>query len=245
MSPRSSDSCRSRIERAPTTSALLSMPPSRRAWPPARMAASRKSVSLKHRHDRGGVGRLLVASLHQGDCGPAAHAARVLRGVAQSRRPARRPASAWRRLPPCSASCGRKAKPYRLVTARAGEYAAEWTVVDLPSFRRSIIRAMPTGLRMRLVMRLARTMIRRTYRGSRGVVRWRRDRGAVDIRGSIFCEVRDPVEQPLCEYYAAAIRRAMGLFEVDVDVETEQCRATGAGQCLMVVFVRAAGGLTR
>jgi bacteriochlorophyll 4-vinyl reductase len=189
----------------------------------------------------GGVGRLLVASLHQ-----------AISDVLPTRLEFY---EAW--LNPSGLRDGRiglaplaavlsflrqEGEAYRLVTARAGEYAAEWTVVDLPSFRRSLIRAMPTGLRVRLVMRLARTIIRRTYGGSRGVVRWRRDRGAVDILGSLFCEVRDPVEQPLCEYYAAAIRTAMRLFDVDVEVETEQCRATGAGQCLMVVFVRAAGG---
>ena len=67
-------------------------------------------------------------------------------------------------------------------------------------------------------------------------MRWRKGRGAVDIRGSIFCEVRDRSEQPLCEFYASAIRRLMYLFNLDVEVGTEQCRATGAGQCLMSVL---------
>jgi hypothetical protein len=42
-------------------------------------------------------------------------------------------------------------------------------------------------------------------------------------------------------YYASAIRRVMDLFELDVEVETQQCRATGAGQCLMSVLVRPVG----
>jgi predicted hydrocarbon binding protein len=63
----------------------------------------------------------------------------------------------------------------------------------------------------------------------------------VDIRGSIFCEVRDRVEQPLCEFYASAIRRLMILFSLDAEVGTERCRATGAGQCLMVILVRPTG----
>ena len=37
-----------------------------------------------------------------------------------------------------------------------------------------------------------------TYHGSRAVVSWRKGTGTVDIRGSIFCEVRDPAEEPLC-----------------------------------------------
>jgi predicted hydrocarbon binding protein len=90
-------------------------------------------------------------------------------------------------------------------------------------------------------MRLARTMVRRTYRGSRAVVRWRKGQGAVDLRGSIFCEVRDRVEAPLCEFYASALRRLLLLFSLDAEVGLERCRATGAGQCLMVILVRAEG----
>ncbi len=146
--------------------------------------------------------------------------------------------SAWRRWPPCSAFCARKATCTSLIAARAGEYTAEWSVADLPAFQRAVLRAAPPRVRVHLVMRLARQMIRNTYSGSRAIVRWKKGRGAVDIRGSIFCEVRDRVEQPLCEFYASAIRRLMYLFSLDVEVGTEQCRATGGGQCLMTVLVR-------
>jgi hypothetical protein len=185
----------------------------------------------------GGVGRILVASLHQA-------IADVL--------PARLEFyEAW--LNPVGLREGRiglaplaavlsflrqEGDAYRWVTERAGEYAAEWTVADLAPLHSSVIRHAPMRLRARLVMRVARAMIRRTYRGSSGIVRWRKARGAVDIRGSLFCEVRDPVDHPLCEYYASAIRRVMRLFAVDVDIATEQCRATGAGHCVMVVSVR-------
>jgi hypothetical protein len=188
----------------------------------------------------GGVGRLLVASLHQA-------IADVL--------PARLEFyEAW--LNPVGLREGRiglaplaavlsflrqEGDAYRWVTERAGEYAAEWTVADLATLHSSVIRHAPMRLRARLVMRVARAMIRRTYRGSSGIVRWRKARGAVDIRGSLFCEVRDPVDHPLCEYYASAIRRAMRLFGVDVDVATERCRATGAGHCVMMVSVRPVG----
>jgi V4R domain-containing protein len=188
----------------------------------------------------GGVGRLLVASLHQ-----------AIADLLPSRLEFY---EAW--LNPAGLRDGRiglaplnavlsflrqEGEPYRFVAIRAGEYAAEWTVADLAGFRRSLLLALPPALRVRMVMRMARAMIRNTYGPSRGIVRWRRGRGAVDIRGSIFCEVRDRVEQPLCQFYAAAIGRLMRLFELDVEVETEQCRATGAGQCLMVVAVRSAG----
>ncbi len=187
-----------------------------------------------------GIGRLLVASLHQ--------------AIADLLPTRLEFYEAW--LNPAGLRDGRiglaplaavlsflrqEGEPYRFVAARAGEYTAEWWVADLHRFKRSAIRAAPPGLRVHLVMRLARAMIRSTYRGSRAIVRWRKGKGAVNIRGSIFCEVRDRVEHPLCEFYASAIRRLMFLFSLDADVGTEQCRATGDGQCLMVVLVRPSG----
>src|SRR5688572_859879 len=184
-----------------------------------------------------GIGRLLVASLHQ--------------GIADLLPTRLEFYEAW--LNPAGLRDGKiglaplaavlsflrqEGEPYRLIAARAGEYSAEWTVAALPPIQRTIIRAAPHGLRVRLVMRIARRMVRSTYGGSRALVRWRQGRGTVDVRGSIFCEVRDRVEQPLCEFYASAIRRLMYLFNLDADVGTEQCRATGAGHCLMSVLVR-------
>jgi bacteriochlorophyll 4-vinyl reductase len=187
-----------------------------------------------------GVGRLLVASLHQG-----------IADLLPSRLEFY---EAW--LNPSGLRDGRiglaplaavlsflrqEGEPYRLIAARAGEYSAEWLVASLPPLERTIIRAAPHGLRLRLVTRIARRMVRSTYGGSRALVRWRAGRAAVDIRGSIFCEVRERADQPLCEFYASAIRRLMYLFNLDVDVGTEQCRATGGGQCLVSIYVRPAG----
>src|SRR5215211_4337925 len=44
---------------------------------------------------------------------------------------------------------------YRLITTRAGEYAAEWTVQSMPQTRRTMIQASPVWLRRRMLMRLA------------------------------------------------------------------------------------------
>jgi hypothetical protein len=187
-----------------------------------------------------GIGRLLVASLHQ--------------GIADLLPTRLEFYEAW--LNPAGLRDGRiglaplaavlsflrlEGEPYNLIVARAGEYAAEWSVADMPAFKRAVIRAAPPGIRLMLVTRLARTMVRNTYRGSRVIVRWRKGRGAVDLRGSIFCEVRDRTAQPLCEFYASAIRRLMYSFNLDVEVGTDQCRATGAGQCQMTILVRPTG----
>ena len=188
----------------------------------------------------GGIGRLLVASLHQ--------------AIADLLPTRLEFYEAW--LNPAGLRDGRiglaplaavlsflrqEGEAYRLVTARAGEYAADWTVGDLAGYHRALLRAAPRRVRVYLVMRVARAMVRRTYTGSRAIVRWRRGRGAVDLRGSLFCGVRDRVQQPLCQFYASAIRRLMEQCGVEVDVDIEQCRATGAAQCLIVVLVRSAG----
>jgi len=185
----------------------------------------------------GGVGRLLVASLHQG-----------IADLLPSRLEFY---EAW--LNPSGLRDGRiglaplaavlsflrqEGESYRLISSRAGEYTAEWMVADLPPLQRKIVRAAPPAVRLRLVARIARQMVRSTYGGSRALVRWRNGRGAFDIRGSIFCELRDRAQEPMCEYYASAIRRLMFLFDLEVDVGTEQCRATGAGQCLMSVLAK-------
>jgi bacteriochlorophyll 4-vinyl reductase len=184
-----------------------------------------------------GVGRLLVASLHQ--------------GIADLLPTRLEFYESW--LNPSGLREGRiglaplaavlsflrqEGEAYRLIAARAGEYSAEWMVAELPPFERRLVHAMPNAMRLRLVARIARRMVRQTYGGSRVRVRWRKGRGSVDLRGSIFCEVRDAVDQPLCEFYASAIRRLMHLFDIEVEVGTDRCRATGAGQCLMSVQVR-------
>jgi hypothetical protein len=184
-----------------------------------------------------GIGRLLVASLHQGiaDLLPTRlefyEAWLNPRGLRDGRIG----------LAPFAAVLSflrQEGEPYHLIAGRAGEYTAEWTVADLPAAQRAIIRAAPLSIRTWLVMRVARQMIRNTYRGSRALVKWRRGSGHIDIRGSIFCEVRDRVEVPLCDFYASAIRRLMQLFSLDADVSISQCRAAGAGHCHVSVAVR-------
>ena len=132
--------------------------------------------------------------------------------------------------------------PYSAIARRAGEYTAEWLVLTLPSFERRFITSLPPRLRLWYVMRVARRLVHQTYGGSRAVVRWRTGGvGAVDLRGSLFCQVREPSEQPLCQYYSAAIERLTALFGLDVRVETDGCRATGAPRCLIAVVWRREG----
>jgi len=187
-----------------------------------------------------GVGRLLVASLHQG-----------IADVLPTRLDFY---ESW--LNPAGLRDGRiglapmaavlsflrqEGEQYDEIARRAGEYTAEWMVQAMSPVERRVTNALPPRLRLWYVMRLARRLVRQTYGGSRAIVRWRSGGiGAVDLRDSLFCQVREPTAQPLCEFYAAAIRRLTALFHLDVTVQTDGCRATGAPRCVIAVAVRPA-----
>src|SRR3977135_1616233 len=48
---------------------------------------------------------------------------------------------------------------YRLIPPRAGEYAGEWTVQSMPPLQRTMIKASPVWLRSRMLLRLARQLV--------------------------------------------------------------------------------------
>src|SRR5260221_5882949 len=112
--------------------------------------------------NRVGVGRMLIASLHQGisDLIPTRlefyenwlHATGLRDGRIG--------------LAPLAAVLSflrQEGEPYELVTARAGQYAAQWSFDNLSSFERSMIRSMPSKLRARMALQLTKRVIRKSY----------------------------------------------------------------------------------
>jgi bacteriochlorophyll 4-vinyl reductase len=126
---------------------------------------------------------------------------------------------------------------YRLITTRAGEYAAEWTVASMSAMPRSVIKAAPPWLRGRLLLRLVRRLVRNSYAGSRAVSKVRGGTARVDVRASIFCTVREPVDHPLCLFYAAAFTRLLGLFNLLTQAEVIACRGTGGASCVVTMVL--------
>lgn len=124
---------------------------------------------------------------------------------------------------------------YQIITSRAGEYAAEWTVQSLPPARRALIKSSPSWLRRRLLIRLARQLVRDTYNGSRAIARLKKGTTNVDVRASVFCTVREPVPHPLCGFYAAAFTKLHALFNVEARAEVIACRGTGEASCVLRV----------
>jgi hypothetical protein len=116
---------------------------------------------------------------------------------------------------------------YGEITTKAGEYAGEWTVRSLPAMERRLIGVLPGSLRARAALRTARTLVRSTYPGSRAIVRVRRANASIELRGSLFCEVREAAAFPLCGFYAAAITRVLERFSIAADAEVVECRGAG------------------
>src|SRR5258706_2869372 len=105
------------------------------------------------------------------------------------------------------------------------------------SFERWLMRAAPNWLRNRLVLRLGNRLVRASYRSGRLVYRLRKGAGTVDLRASVFCDVREPVGHPLCGFYRSALARLFALFNVPAKIEITSCRAAGGGDCAMTVRI--------
>jgi hypothetical protein len=186
--------------------------------------------------NRVGVGRMLIASLHQGisDLVPTRlefyenwlHATGMRDGKIG--------------LAPLAAVLSflrQEGEPYALVTERAGEYAAQWTFDNLSSLERSMIRALPVTLRARMALQLTKRVIRRSHLGSRAVSKLRKGQGTITMRTSIFCVVREPFTRPLCGYYAAALSRSLALLSVNGKVHVQSCQGVGAPSCVIAMSV--------
>ena len=128
---------------------------------------------------------------------------------------------------------------YNQITTKAGEYAADWTVTGMPNLERRIIQALPESWRVRSALRVARTLVTTTYPGTRALTKLRGARASVDLRGSLFCEVREASMLPLCGFYAAAIARVLGHFSLPADVQVNECRGAGARKgCVLAVVLQ-------
>ena len=183
-----------------------------------------------------GIGRVLVASLHQG----IADILPTRLGFYENWLNAEGLREGTIGLAPLYAVLSflrQEGDAYQIITTRAGEYAAEWTVASMPALQRRAIKAMPAWVRTRLLLGLARDLVRSSYRGSRAITRLRKGTARVDLRASIFCSVRTPVPHPLCGFYAAAFTRLLALFNLPAKTDVVACRGTGEPTCLLSVAV--------
>ena len=185
----------------------------------------------------GGIGRILVASLHQsiGDLLPTRldyyeHwlTPMGLRDGRAGRAPLGAVLSFLRQE-------GRES--YDRVMAGAGRYSAEWHYAQAGSSQR-LLRVLPFSLRTRLALRRSRRLLRSAFAPAAVQVSVRRGTGTVTISGAIFCELREVWPWPTCGYYAAAVTRHLALQGVYADVAIETCQSSGAGPCRLTVTFR-------
>jgi hypothetical protein len=185
-----------------------------------------------------GIGRLLVASLHQG-----------IADVAPTRLPFY---ENW--LTPPGLREGKfglaplhavlsflrmEGEPiYVSVMKTAGRYTADWGYEELSPWERAAVRSLPGALRARGALYLSRRLVRDTFKGSRAKARLRKGSGTLDIRASVFCEVRETTHWPMCVFYSAAVEQFLRRFELDAVVDVTQCRASGGRGCTMSIFIR-------
>ena len=124
---------------------------------------------------------------------------------------------------------------YGAITTRAGEYAADWTVASMPALKRTMIGAAPEWLRARMLLRLAGSLVRSSYDGSRVSSTIKRRNARIVVRASVFCTVREPVAHPLCGYYAAAVTRLLLAFNLPAQTVVAACRGTGQPTCVLTI----------
>ncbi len=186
-----------------------------------------------------GVGRVLVASLHQaiGDLLP------TRLGFYENWLNAEGLRDGTIGLAPLYAVLSflrQEGQSYDEVARTAGRYAAEWTVASMSPFSRSVIARLPRFARRRIALGRAASLVHMSYEGSRAVARTRKGMTRMTVKASVFCAVREPVAHPLCGYYASAVQRMLALFDIETSVTVESCRGTGGDACVLRVPVTSA-----
>jgi hypothetical protein len=124
---------------------------------------------------------------------------------------------------------------YDLVTARAGELAAVWSVASLSPASRHAIGWLPRPLRARAALRVAAAIIRHVQSTSRASMRMRRNRVRVEVVSSLFCSVREAGHLPLCAFYVALAVEVLRQFTIRAVGRAERCRAIEGGTCLVTL----------
>jgi hypothetical protein len=188
----------------------------------------------------GGIGRILVASLHQsiGDALPLRleyyeHwlTPMGLRDGRSGRAPLGAVLSFLRQE-------GRDV--YDRVMTGAGRYSAEWHHAQGGVATR-VVRRLPYRLRRRIALHRSRELLLSAFTPARVRVTMRRGVGAVSATGAVFCELREPWPWPTCRYFGAAVERHLALQGVAAVVTIDACQAAGDASCQLTVTFRRPG----
>jgi hypothetical protein len=126
----------------------------------------------------------------------------------------------------------------RVIPSHAGLCAADWTYDSTSEIRKSLIKRLPLGLRTRAALGLGRAVVTDTISRSKVVVRLKHGKGLIEIRSPLFEYLRDPSSAPMRLYYASAYTRCLTLCQVDGLVEADE----SAAGCHLNLTVRGLSG---
>lgn len=116
----------------------------------------------------------------------------------------------------------------------AGTCAAAWAHGATSDFRKRLRRRLPSRWRIRTALKSAQALVIETVSGSKVSLRLRDGQGTVDIQSPLFDYLRGPSAAPMRRYYAAAYTEILRLCEVDAVVSVDEsaagCRLTIAVQ---------------
>ncbi|MEZ5284412.1 MAG: hypothetical protein R2712_06310 [Vicinamibacterales bacterium] len=183
------------------------------------------------------IGRLLIASLHQGiaDIAPTRLdfyenwlSPTGLRDGRMGLAPLGAVLSFLHREPPPAD---------HEIPDRAGRCAAEWAWSSVSGARKALIRRLPLGLRTRAALGLCRRLAREAIGQSSVSWRLRRGRARVDIQSAIFEYLRQPSAAPMRRFYASAFRECLLQCDIEAHVTVEE--AAGCRLAVEVIGDRA------
>ncbi|MBL8135916.1 MAG: hypothetical protein JNL48_04785 [Acidobacteria bacterium] len=123
---------------------------------------------------------------------------------------------------------------YGAVMTTAGRLSAEWHFAEGGMGRR-VVAWQPRWLRRRSALKGAARLLRAGYQPLVVATAVRRGRGTLSMTGSVFCSLRDTWPWPTCAYAAAAVTRHLELLGFTPDVRIDTCRAQGGQTCTLTV----------
>jgi hypothetical protein len=168
-----------------------------------------------------GIGRLLIASLHQG-----------VADVSPMRLPFYED---W--LSPTGLREGRMGlaplgavlsflhrehpPDNELIPDRAGFCAAEWTYEAHDGLKMRLVRKMALKTRTRSAIKLGKSLVVETISGSKVATAITGPMATIEVRSRLFEYLREPSATPMRRYYAAAFAELLRRFDVDAAVQAD------------------------
>lgn len=116
---------------------------------------------------------------------------------------------------------------------RAGFCAAEWTYQAHQGLKMRLTRRMALKTRTRSALKLGKALVVETISGSQVTTELDGPKGIIEVQSRLFEYLREPSAAPMRRYYAAAFAELLRRFDVNATV-----REDGSGKgCRLIVTI--------